>query len=106
MNKQDLNYEQQIAEFYAMKTLQTFYPKDLMWYRNYKLGNKWGKGTIVKQVGPVVYLINNSQNIFQEHNDQLCATYTNIEVHNKRFCHSKSALDSNIQILYKSLDSN
>ena len=49
MNKQDLNYEQQIAEFYAMKTLQTFYPKDLVWYRNYKLGNKWGKGTIVKQ---------------------------------------------------------
>ena len=40
MNKQDLNYEQQIVEFYASETLRTFYPKDLVWYRNYQLGNK------------------------------------------------------------------
>ena len=40
MNKQDLNCEQQIVEFYASETLRTFYPKDLVWYRNYQLGNK------------------------------------------------------------------
>ena len=50
MNKQDLNYEQQIPELYALKTLQTFYPENLVWYQNYRLGNKWEKGTIVKQV--------------------------------------------------------
>ena len=32
-----------------MKTLGTFYPKDLVWYRNYQLGSKWEKGTTVKQ---------------------------------------------------------
>ena len=40
MNKQDLNYEEQMAEFYASKTLRIFYPKDLVWYRNYQLGRK------------------------------------------------------------------
>ena len=58
MNKQDLNYEQQIAELYASKTLRTFYPEDLVWHQNYQLGNKWEKGTIVKQVGRVTYLYN------------------------------------------------
>ena len=96
MNKQDLNHEQQIAEFYASKTLQTFYPKELVWY-----GNKWEKGTIVKQVRPVTYLINNSQNIFQKHIDQLCAVYTNTEVDNERFCENNSAMDSNNQVLSK-----
>ena len=79
MNKQDLNYEQQIAEFYGLKTMWKFYPKDLVWYQNCQLRNKWEKKTIVKQVGPVTYLIDSSQNILQKHIDQLHAVYMNIE---------------------------
>ena len=75
-----MNYEQQIGEFYVLKTLQTFYPKDLVWYGNYQLEKKWEKGTIVKQVGSVTYLTANSQNIFQKDIDQLCAAYTNNDV--------------------------
>ena len=43
-----------------MKTLGTFYPKDLVWYRNYHLGSKWEKGTTVKQGG--IQIIKHSPN--------------------------------------------
>ena len=33
MNKPDLNNEQQIAEFYALKTSRAFHLKGLVWYR-------------------------------------------------------------------------
>ena len=76
MNKQDLNYEQQIAVLCGSKTWWTFYPKDLVWYRNYQLGNKWEKGTIVKQVGPVAYLIGNFPEHFSEaHCSITCCFY-------------------------------
>ena len=40
------------------------------------MGKKWEKGTIVKQVRLVTYLINNFQKIFQKHIDQLKFTQT------------------------------
>ena len=69
------------------------------------MGKKWEKGTIVKQVRPVTYLINNFQKIFQKHTDQLYAAYTNIEVNNEHFCESNSAIDSKSQVLSTSQNS-
>lgn len=61
MNKPDLNNKQQIAEFYALKTSRAFHLK--VWC-GIEL-NSWEKRTIIKQLGPVTYLIDNSQNIFR-----------------------------------------
>ena len=33
--------KQSMNNQFASKTLQTFHPKDLVWHRNYQLGNKW-----------------------------------------------------------------
>ena len=61
MNKPDLNNKQQIAEFYALKTSRAFHLK--VWC-GIEL-TSWEKRTIIKQLGPVTYLIDNSQNIFR-----------------------------------------
>ena len=86
--------------------MKRFYTKDLVWYRNYQLGKKWEKLTIVKQVEPVAYLINNFRNIFQKHIDHLSAEYTSIEVDNESFSENYLAIDSNNQVLSRMRDSN
>ena len=71
LDKQDLDHERKIVDFYTSKKLRTFYPGESVWYRNFQQGNKWKKGTIIEQTSPVTYLIDNNCNIFQKYVDQL-----------------------------------
>ena len=81
INKPDLNNEQQIAEFHALKTSRAFHLKGLVWYRINQLGETNYSKTI-----RTCYISNRQfPEHFQKHNDQLRVVYTNIEVDMKAF---------------------
>ena len=102
MNKPDLNNEQQIAEFCALKTSRAFHLKGLVWYWINQLGETNYTKTI-----RTCYISNRQfPEHFQKHNDQLRVVYTNIEVDNESICETNSSTDSNNQILSKPRDSN
>lgn len=80
LNKQYLKQEEDVVEFYNSKKLRTSTLGDTVWYRNYQKGNKWERGVVIKQTGPVTYLINNYYSTLQKHVDQLRMGYINTDV--------------------------
>ena len=103
-----MNYEQQIGDFYVLKTLQTFYPKDLVWYGNSQLGKKWEKGTIVYKTSRICSMSNWQ---FPEHFSEghwpiMCCLYKQWCWYNEHSCENNSTKDPNNQVLSKSQDSN
>ena len=102
-----MNYEQQIGEFYVLKTLQTFYPKDLVWYGNYQLEKKMGERNYSK-TSRICYI---SDCQFPEHFSEghwpiMCCLYKQWCWYNEHFCENNSTKDQNNQLLSKSQDSN
>ena len=102
-----MNYEQQIGEFYVLKTLQTFYPKDLVGYGNYQLEKKMGERNYSK-TSRICYI---SDCQFPEHFSEghwpiMCCLYKQWCWYNEHSCENNSTKDPNNQVLSKSQDSN
>ena len=91
-----MNYEQQIGEFYVLKTLQTFYPKDLVWYGNYQLEKKMGERNYSK-TSRICYI---SDCQFPEHFSEghwpiMCCLYKQWCWYNEHSCENNSTKDPN-----------
>ena len=77
MNRSIVNEEEKFAKSEILEPSRIFYPGDQVWLRNYRIGEKWIKGTIISKVGTVMYKVKCNE-IYEKHIDQL-RLYPDIE---------------------------